>query len=283
MDQPSLESALADLHLPAIRFFTSIGSTNDEAWRWIDAGAPHRALIVADEQTAGRGRFQRHWVTTAGNGLAFSLILLSPPFEPPLVNRITGLAALAVTHALQIKYALPAQIKWPNDILLEQRKVAGILVDSHWTGQNLIAVIIGIGINIASESVNPANLPAEGLNFPATCVENALGHSVDRLEFLHAILKEFFSWLPRLSSQDFIHEWEDRLAYHDQWVELSVENSVHPSQPETVPPPFQVGKVIGLTPDGSLKLLTTFGNLVTVQVGEIRLRPTYTGGSFPST
>ena len=283
MDQPSLESILADLNLPAIRFFTSIGSTNDEAWRWIDTGAPHHALVVADEQTTGRGRFQRHWVTTAGSGLAFSLILRSPPFDPLLVSRITGLGALAVAHALHIKYTLPSQIKWPNDILLDQRKVAGVLIEAHWTGQNLNAVIIGIGINIALESVNSVNLPPEGLNFPATCVESVLGRSVDRLEFLHAILKEFFSWLPRLSSQDFIREWEDQLAYREQWVELSVENSAQPSHPEALSPPIQVGKVIGLSPDGSLKLLTRFGKLVTVQVGEIHIKPTQAVGSLPTT
>ena len=283
MDQASLESTLADLNLPSIRFFTSIGSTNDEAWRWIDAGAPHCALIITDEQTAGRGRFQRHWVTTAGSGLAFSLVLLSPPLDPQLVNRITGLGALAVARALQIKYSLPAQIKWPNDVLLDQHKVAGVLVEARWNGQNLKAVIIGIGINIAPESVNPVNLPAEGLNFPATCVENVLGHPVDRLELLYGILKEFFSWLPQLFTQDFIREWEDSLAYHDQWVELSVVNIAQPSRPETVPPPLLVGKVIGLTTDGSLKLLTRSGKLVTAQVGEIHLRPAPVGHpSLPS-
>lgn len=280
MDQASLESTLADLNLPAIRFFTSIGSTNDEAWRWIDAGAPHSALVITDEQTAGRGRFQRHWVTTAGSGLAFSLILRSPPLDPQLVNRITGLGALAVAHALQRKYNLPAQIKWPNDILLDQRKVAGVLVEARWNGQNLIAVIIGIGINIAPESVNPVNLPAEGLNFPATCVENVLGRPVDRLELLYATLKELFSWLPRLFTQDFIREWKDSLAYHDQWVELSVVNSAQSAHPETAPLPILVGKVIGLTPDGSLKLLTRSGKLVTAQVGEIHLRPA--PGGHPS-
>jgi len=273
-----LESALADLNLPAIHFFTSIGSTNDEAWRWMDAGAPHCALVIADEQTAGRGRFQRHWVTTAGSGLAFSLILRSPPLDSQYVSRITGLGSLAVAQALQIKYSLPAQIKWPNDILLDQRKIAGVLVEARWNGQNLKSVIIGIGINIAPESVNPVNLPAEGLNFPATCVENALGHSVNRLELLHAILKEFFSWLPRLSFQDFLRAWEAKLAYLDQWVELSIEDSAQSTPLETVPPPIQVGKVIGLTSDGSLKLLTKFGKLVTVQVGEIHIRPTYSEG-----
>lgn len=273
MDQPSLESTLADLNLPAIRFFSSIGSTNHEAWRWIDTGAPHCALVIADAQTAGRGRFQRRWITTAGSGLAFSLILLSPPLDPLLVHRLTGLGALAICNALKIKFALPAQIKWPNDILLDQRKSAGVLVEARWDGEKLKAAILGIGINIASESVNPVNLPAEGLNFPATCVENELGHPVDRLELLHAILQEFFSWLPRLSSPDLIHAWEDSLAYHDQWVELSAINSAQPSHRGDTPPPIQVGKVIGLTPDGSLKLLTRSGKLVTAQVGEIHLRP----------
>jgi BirA family transcriptional regulator, biotin operon repressor / biotin---[acetyl-CoA-carboxylase] ligase len=283
MDQASLESTLTDVNLPAIRFFPSIGSTNDEAWRWIDAGAPHGALIIADEQTAGRGRFQRHWVTTRGSGLAFSLILLSPPLDTKLVNRLTGLGAVAVCQALRLKYTLPATIKWPNDILLNQRKVAGILVEARWNGEDLKAVIIGIGINIAPESISQVNLPAEDLHFPATCVENELGHPLDRLELLSASLQEFFSRLPRLSSQDFIQEWEDCLAYHDQWVELSVVNTDQSSTKETTPPPIQVGKVIGLTGDGSLKLLTRSGRLVTAQVGEIHLRPASVGDpSLPS-
>ncbi len=274
MDQPSLESALADLHLPAIRYFPTIDSTNDEAWRWIDAGAPHGALVFADEQTAGRGRFKRHWVTPRGSGLAFSLVFVSPPLNPHVVQLLTGLGALAICNALQTKYSLSAEIKWPNDILLNQRKAAGVLVEVRWNGENLNAVIIGIGINIAPESISPANLPVEGLSIPATCVETALGHPVDRLELLHAILQEVFNWLPRLSSQAFIHAWEDSLAYRDLWVELSVIDTVQSSHREVALPPTQVGKVIGLASDGSLKLLTLSGKLVIVQVGEIHLRPT---------
>jgi BirA family biotin operon repressor/biotin-[acetyl-CoA-carboxylase] ligase len=275
MDLPSLESALADLNLPAIRFFSSIGSTNDEAWRWVDVGAPHCALVIADEQTAGRGRFNRRWVTTAGSGLAFSLVLLSPALSPQLVQRLTGLSAVAVCNTLRTKYALPAQIKWPNDILLNQHKVAGVLVEARWDGEKLIAAVIGIGINIAPESVNPVNLPLEGLNFPATCVEAALGHPVDRLELLCASLREFFRWLPQLASQNFIDEWEASLAYYGQWVELFTENLAHSSPREAAPAPIQLGKVVGLTQDGSLKLLTQSGELVTAQVGKIHLRPSF--------
>jgi BirA family transcriptional regulator, biotin operon repressor / biotin---[acetyl-CoA-carboxylase] ligase len=273
MDLPSLESHLADLSLPAIRFYPSIDSTNDEAWRWVDANAPHCGLVIADEQAAGRGRFQRRWFTTAGSALAFSLILLSPPLNPQLAPRLTGLGALAICHTLRTKFALSAQIKWPNDILLKQRKVAGVLVETRWDGEKLKAAIVGIGINIAPESVSPVNLPAERLNFPATCVEEEMGHLVERLELLHAVLEQFFSWLPKLSSSGFIQQWEANLAYLDQWVELSVENTDQSSHEETVTRPIQVGRVVGLTPDGSLKLVTTSGKLVTAQVGEIRMKP----------
>jgi len=275
MDQHSLESALADIHLPAIHFFPTIGSTNDQAWRWVDSGAPHCALVIADEQTAGRGRLQRRWVTVAGSGLAYSLVLKSPPLEAHLVQRLTGLAALTLCNVLRTKYGLSAQIKWPNDILLNQRKLAGVLVEARWDGDTLKAAVIGIGINIAPESVNPISLPVEGLNFPATCVEDGLGYPVDRLELLRLSLLELLDWLPRLSSQDFIDRWEASLAYLDQWVELIVDPTTPSASQEVVTPPIQLGKVIGLTPEGSLKLMTTSGKLVIVQVGEIYLRPAH--------
>jgi BirA family biotin operon repressor/biotin-[acetyl-CoA-carboxylase] ligase len=273
MDQLSLESGLADLHLPAFRFFPSIGSTNDEALRWMSDGAPHLALVVADEQTAGRGRYKRNWVSTYGTGLAFSLILLSPPFDPQLLPRLSGLAALAARDALHQKYALPVQVKWPNDILIEQKKAGGVLVEAQWDGDTLKGVIVGIGINIAPESISPVHLPPLGLNFPVTCVEYATGHPVDRLEFLHAILQEFFSWLPRLSLPQFILEWETSLAFRDQWVVLSAGDMPGISHPADIMAPSEAVRVIGLSQDGSLIAATHTGRLVTVSIGEIHLRP----------
>src|SRR4030042_192247 len=190
MDQPSIASRLADLNLPAIRYFDRLDSSNDEARRWIDSGAPDGALIVADEQTAGRGRLGRRWYTSPGAGLAFSLILHSPPFDPDNLSRLAGLGAVATCNTLHKVYTLPAQIKWPNDVLIDQRKVAGVLAEALWNGKNLKAAMVGIGINIAPQSINAVNLPPDELNFPATCVENAFGHPVDRMELLHAVLSE---------------------------------------------------------------------------------------------
>jgi len=281
MDQQSIESSLADLHLPAIRFYYRIGSTNDEAGKWIGSGAQDLALIIADEQTAGRGRAQRRWISTPGACLAFSLILLSPPFDAQLLSRLSGLASVAVRDAVQRNYDLPVQIKWPNDILIDQKKAGGVLVEAQWSGETLKGVIIGIGINIAPESVSAVNLPPAGVNFPATCVESELGHPVDRLELLHAILQEILTWLPRLSLPDFIDEWESSLAFCNQWVELSAGDIPARPQPGNDIALQEVGKVIGLSQNGALKIITRTGKLVTVSVGEVHLRPIAIDQPFP--
>jgi BirA family biotin operon repressor/biotin-[acetyl-CoA-carboxylase] ligase len=277
MDQPNLEATLADLNLPAIRYFECIGSTNDAAWKWIEDGAPDQALVIADGQTAGRGRAQRRWITVPGAGLAFSLILLSPPLDPPFIPRLIGLGAIAVQQALIKKYGLPAEIKWPNDILVNAKKVAGVLVEAHWSGETLIGVIVGIGINIAPESVSEDNLPATGLNFPASCLERELGKPIDRHELLHATIDELLTRLPSLSLPKFMEEWEAGLAFRGQWVELSYGMSTRSTQAVSAQAIIAAGKVLGLTQDGSLKLLTSSGTIVTAAVGELQLKPAPVG------
>jgi BirA family biotin operon repressor/biotin-[acetyl-CoA-carboxylase] ligase len=273
MDQPSLESALADLPISAIRFFSTLDSTNDEGWRWIDAGIAQTALVVADEQTAGRGRNRRRWVTVAGRALAFSLVLAYPQLEPQHIQRLTGLGALATCQALSSLYDLPAEIKWPNDILLRGRKVGGILAETRWQGEALEAAVVGIGINIAPESISPQNLPVEKLNFPVTCVEAELGFPVERLVLLHEILEKVFHWIRNLASPEFLSAWEAKLAYRNQWVELSVVIPPHSAHDQAKPNPRDIGKVIGLDFDGALKLLSQSGKLTSVQVGEVQLKP----------
>ena len=273
MDQPSIESSLADLKIPAIRFFSTIDSTNAEANRWIDHGAPHMALVVADEQTAGRGRLGRRWVTQPGAGLAFSLVLRSPSLEPILVSRLTGLGALSVQSTLNKRFSLDAQIKWPNDVLIDSRKVAGVLVETRWSGEALQSAIIGIGINIAPASVSAANLPPVGLNFPATCVEYATGHPISRLDMLHAVLQELFGWLPQLSSAVFLTAWEAALAYRNQWVELSSGGSLSAADDRRITPTSREGRLIGLAQDGSLRLLTSTGKLLIEPFGDVHLKP----------
>src|SRR5512134_3605246 len=143
MNQNELKKALAKLPLGDVRYFDSIGSTNNEALAWATSGAKDLSLVIADEQTAGRGRLDRKWLTPKGTALAFSLILCPTAGEKLHLTRIVGLAALAVADALRTR-GLAAQIKWPNDVLLNDSKVAGILIESVWSGDEPDCVVIGI-------------------------------------------------------------------------------------------------------------------------------------------
>jgi BirA family biotin operon repressor/biotin-[acetyl-CoA-carboxylase] ligase len=214
-------------------------------------------LVLADEQTAGRGRSGRAWFTPPGAALAMTLIL-PPIYEPELIGRLSGMAALAVSQALEIEYGLEPQIKWPNDVLLNDAKVAGILPESHWVGEKLTAQFVGLGINIAPPSVPSA----DQLDFPATCVEEAAGETIDRLELLYAVTAGLLGWYERLGTDGLMKGWEKRLAYKDQNVNIEHNGGTK-----------QEGVVVGLAEDGSLRLALADGSQTEVQAGEIRLRP----------
>jgi BirA family biotin operon repressor/biotin-[acetyl-CoA-carboxylase] ligase len=212
-------------------------------------------------------------VTAAGASLAFSLALLSPPLDSRWLPRLTGLGALAACLELENHHARSAEIKWPNDILLGGQKAGGVLVETRWQGTQLRAVVVGVGINIASQSINPQVLPPGELNFPATCVEAALGQAVDRMDLLHGILKEFFLWQPKLGTPEFLHAWEDHLAFRGCWVELRTDAGLRATSPQAEPALPAMGRLDGLAEDGSLRLVDPSGNPFTVQSAEIHLRP----------
>jgi BirA family biotin operon repressor/biotin-[acetyl-CoA-carboxylase] ligase len=282
----SIQEQLSALPLGPLRYFASIGSTNEEAIRWAEAGAPHLALVVADEQTAGRGRLGRRWFTPSGAAVAFSLVLHPTEIlqiaqnnnirktqhdksgrvqhggveEASLfaIPRLSGLAALAVCTALESNYNLRPQIKWPNDVLLGERKTCGVLPELSWQGNLLHAVILGVGINIAPESVPP---PAD-LLFPATCLETELGRKVDRWVVLRQVLTALLDWLPQVALPDFLHAWEAHLAYRGDLIELMGAGGVEAE-----------GRLLGLDPTGSLRLQLSSAEECTFQTGELSLRP----------
>jgi BirA family biotin operon repressor/biotin-[acetyl-CoA-carboxylase] ligase len=275
MDQIQLQTCLADLSLEAVRYFDRVGSTNDEAALWAAQGAPDLGLVVADEQTSGRGRAGRHWYTPRGAALAFSIVVYPTIEDSVSASRMTALGALAVCDTLKNRYHLPAKIKWPNDVLLDGKKVAGVLVEAQWTGERLGSLILGIGINVAPASVEASRTNEPVLHFPSTCVEKVLDRTVDRLELLHAVLASVLRWRSRLSAPDFLQAWETNLAYRDEWVQALPGGST--GEPVQIggkaPSPIREGQVIGLSNDGSLKLRTRSGEIIALQFGEVRLRP----------
>ena len=256
MDQKDVLQTLSNLPVGDVRYFSSIGSTNDEAMTWAAKGVRDLSIIVADEQTAGRGRLDRPWFTPPATALAFSLILRPRADEMPHLSRIVGLAALALTDAFK-KLGLAPQIKWPNDILLNGRKVAGILIELTWAGEDVDCVVIGVGVNVAKGATPSTDM----LRFPAISLEHVLGHIPDRTSLLHDILTAFISLRPHMHTDSFMASWEKSLAYYGMEVraEMGADQVV-------------IGKVIGLETDGSLKILDEHGKTVTVRFGDVRLR-----------
>lgn len=256
MNESSLKKSLSKLNLGGLRYFDSIGSTNDEAMVWAASGAKDFSLVVADEQTQGRGRLDRKWLTPKNSALAISLILRPSPAMRPHLSRTVGLAALSLANAC-LKLGLVPQIKWPNDILLNGKKTAGILIESVWTGADVDSLVIGMGMNVYKASIPPL----EKLQFPATCLEDELEvEPPAREELIHDILSAFLIWRENLGTDRLIKAWEDKLAFRGEQVQVRGEAMV-------------TGVLDGLEPDGSLRLRNSEGKSIVVNFGDVSLRP----------
>ncbi|MDI6769859.1 MAG: biotin--[acetyl-CoA-carboxylase] ligase [Anaerolineales bacterium] len=258
MTEDGLRKALSDLPLGGVRFFKQTGSTNDVALAWAAEGAADLSLVVAEEQTAGRGRFGHKWVTPPGTALAFSLILRPKVEEVESIALFSALGALAIATTLEEKYSLKPEIKWPNDVLLARRKVSGILAEAVWLDNRAESVVLGIGLNVRPEAI----LSAESFSFPAISLETATGQSVEWLKLLHAIIKALIAWRLRLGSGEFVRAWEARLAYRGEQVQVWAEGQ-----------PARAGQVEGLERDGGLRLRSPEGETFSVRFGEVHLRP----------
>jgi len=239
---------------PTILCLDSIDSTNLEAMRQAKAGAPEGLCIVAREQTNGRGRLDRIWQSPKDAGLYFSMIL-RPRLEMSSWPLITLMAALAVCDALMRACALRADIKWPNDICRDGRKLCGILVETIET-ETSAAAIVGIGINLTADS-----LPAELLG-AATSVEEVSGHAPDRelvlAELVKAITERYdFLYGPQ-GAEHTIREWCASSSYaFDRRVGVRL---LHDR--------FE-GITRGLESDGALRVETNDGKIRIVRAGDV--------------
>jgi BirA family biotin operon repressor/biotin-[acetyl-CoA-carboxylase] ligase len=250
---------LKTLPLGDLYIYPELTSTNLVAEELIQAGAKPFSLVLADSQTAGKGRQGREWITLPGQALAFSWILYPEKgrVQPEILGRISGLGALAVAETIQEKLGLQADIKWPNDVLIDGKKVAGILVEVHWQGCQLLDVILGIGINIGAGSVPPG----VEFDFPGISLEGASGKQIERLEFLYALIDSLLKWYQRLAEISLIKAWNEQLAYKGQLVSLSSSKGF-----------LAEGILLGVEEDGALILESYGGEQRLFHSGEIQLR-----------
>lgn len=239
---------------PTVLRFESLPSTNTEAARQAARGAPEGLCVVAREQTAGRGRRERSWVSPKDAGLYVSVVL-RPTLEARRWPLITLAAALAVRDALGEACGLDADIKWPNDLLAGGRKLCGILAETA-EGARGRAVVLGVGVNLRRGS-----FPAE-LSETATSVEEQTGRAPDAERLLEALTRALARFYETLhaddGSEEILRDWQRHSTYargRRVRVALAAES-------------FE-GTTRGLDADGALRVETDEGTVRTVRAGDV--------------
>lgn len=257
MDSKNLQSALKDLDIPAIHFYEETDSTNERALILAAQGALEFTLVIAERQTAGRGRFGRRWETSPGTSLAFTVILHPSPKEQERLSLFSFLGAVAICRAIETHCDAIPQVKWPNDVLLEGKKSCGILAETSWRGNAVEGLVLGMGINLLHGSVPPA----DQVMFPATCVQAYCENEINRIEFLKAVISNLIKLRPIALSRDFLEIYRSHLAYLGEKVALS------PTDGNVVQ-----GLMVGVDDFGNLVLQDDDGNEKAYPIGDLKLR-----------
>ena len=234
--------------------FFKTDSTNRVAMELGYAGEPEGTVVMAEEQTAGRGRSGRSWHSERGTGLYFT-VLLRPRLSPAQAPLLTMLAGLSAHAAIQAQTSLVPELKWPNDLLLNGKKIGGILTEMHAEPGAVRFVIVGVGIN-----VNQEKFPAE-LAPIATSLRKESGKMNYRLELLVRLLTQFESDYNRFLREGaaFVVERFQSVSTFAKGRRVRVDTGSESYE----------GTTAGLNPDGLLLVARDDGRLVTVIAGDV--------------
>ncbi|MDA0692442.1 MAG: biotin--[acetyl-CoA-carboxylase] ligase [Nitrospinae bacterium] len=261
LDAEKIRNDLRPVRLGSyILVFDEIDSTNDLAQKYLEEGALEGLVLIAESQTRGRGRMGRSWVSPPGTGIYMS-VLLKPQIQPQRLPQLTLLAGLASVQAINEFSSQKVQLKWPNDILLNGKKLCGILSEYHATQSGESAVIIGIGVNV-NHSRN--DFP-EDLRPIATSLMIETGSPVDRQALATAIIRhldqEYDAYLQN-RSPDVINKWANHSDMFGKKISVTKGKSViH-------------GTALGLDSEGRLLMRTKSGEEIAFDSGEVSLGST---------
>jgi BirA family transcriptional regulator, biotin operon repressor / biotin---[acetyl-CoA-carboxylase] ligase len=229
-----------------IHYHAEVDSTMNLARELATTGCPHLSIVVADKQSAGRGRLQRHWLSAEG-GLYFSMVLRPDllPREAPLVNLAV---ALEVVATLEACCGIRAALKWPNDVLVKERKIAGILSQMEMEGESLTFLNIGVGINL--------NNAPEISDKPAISALQLIGRRTPRAAFLSTFLDRFEHRLANFSRAAVVKDWKEKNITLGRRVTIATVRATHD------------GLAIDIDEDGALVLQSDDGTQQTVFHGD---------------
>ena len=246
-------------------YFESTGSTNTDAKRLAEEGEPHGTTIVANMQTAGKGRRGRTWQSPAGANTYFT-ILLKPTFSPDKASMLTLVMALSVAEAIEEITGLKADIKWPNDIVVHKKKVVGMLTEMSTTPEmdEIQYVVIGVGTNVNYDS--PEDFPEE-LRPTATSLRIEAGHLINRAALTERMLARF-----EVNYEKF-EETLDLSGLMDSYEKHLINVG---AQVRVLDPAGEyTGISRGINPVGELLVEKENGETVNVYAGEVSVRGLY--------
>ncbi|NJO05219.1 MAG: biotin--[acetyl-CoA-carboxylase] ligase [Chloroflexaceae bacterium] len=236
-----------------------VGSTMDIARQELQTATAESLplLVLAEEQTTGRGRMGRQWVAPPESALMFSLAMRPRWLAPADAGVLVWLMGVALCEALQGMYGLEPRLKWPNDVLLDEHKLAGILPEASSSQHHIEWAIIGCGINIS------ASPPPDGLRYPAIHLTEQTGGEVDRRALLRALLVRLDDWYTRLESDtattraNLFDAWRGLLVTIGQRVQVETTSGMLAGLAEDV------------EPSGALRLRSDNGDLHTISSGDV--------------
>ena len=243
-----------------VKYFDEITSTNQYAKRIGEEGAPEGTLVVADEQTQGKGRSGRVWSTPHGTAIAMTL-LIRPKLPPASISMVTLVMGLAVARACRELYHLPVGIKWPNDVVIHGKKLCGILTELSAEMMSVNYVVIGTGIN-----VNVKEFPEE-IQKTATSIALELGHETGRAELIASCMEYFEVYYEKFIQagdlSPLMEKYNELLLNRDQKVRV-----LEPGREYT-------GTALGINQNGELLVVREDGSRTAVYAGEVSVRGVY--------
>ncbi len=237
--------------------FSETDSTNVRARRLAENGALEGTVVIAEQQSSGRGRLGRRWESPFGVNIYCSVIL-RPEIPIQKAPQLTFLSAVAVAETLNKNCSLSAEVKWPNDILVKGAKISGLLNEMSAETEKIHFVILGIGINL---NMTRDQFPKK-LNYPATSALIETGKTIDRQQFLQTFLQYLDSYYAEFSERGFApirRRWESLSGIMNLQVE--VDQGGEKLQ----------GTVVGLDSEGALRLQLEGGQIKTILTGDVRL------------
>ncbi len=243
-----------------VLYFDTIDSTNTKAQELAEKGYPSGTLVVADKQESGKGRRGRSWVSPSGTGI-FMTLMIKPDINPNNASMLTLVAALAVAKAITSVTGEEALIKWPNDIVVNSKKVCGILTEMNAQFDYINHIVVGIGINVHNES-----FPEEISQMASSLMIEAGGKRFHRAQIIAETMSYFEQYYDTfLKTQDLsalVREYDELLVNMNKAVRV-----LDPKEP------FD-GKAMGITPKGEL-IVDTWESRKLVSSGEVSVRGIY--------